>query len=134
MSKSKDPNLFKPSVQQLFFRALSIIFLILAFGAALLLIALRFVNYFRPDPFTWTLKSAIPLILAGTSLACLQFAVPRTRPQIVLGLSVSSAFILWGVEQFVTNQLLASCIDDLVVFLFVLDLSLVVYGQIKKPS
>ncbi len=117
-----------------FFRILSIIFLILASGAALLLITVRFVNYFRPDLFTWTLKSAIPLILAGASFACLQFAVPRTRPQIVLGLSASSAFILWGIEQFVTNRLLASCIDDLVVFLFVLDLSLVVYGQIRNPA
>ncbi len=30
------------------------------------------------------------------------------------------------------NRFLASCIDDLVVFLFVLDLSLVVCGHLKK--
>lgn len=64
----------------------------------------------------------------------LQFAVPRTRSQVVLGLMVSAAFILWGIEQYVADRGLASFIDDIVVFLFVLDVSLVIRGQLKRDD
>lgn len=70
----------------------------------------------------------------GLAFALLQFAVSRTRIQIVLGLSVSAAFIFWGVEQFVPNPFVASSIDDFVVFLFVLDLSLVIYQHLKSTE
>lgn len=106
----------------------------LAFSAAVLLIALRVIHLIRPDWIRWQLKSAIPLMLIGVAFAFLQFAAPRTRVQIVLGLSVSTAFILWGVEQFVMNQFVAASIDDVVVFLFVVDLSLVIYQHLKSKD
>src|SRR5579871_5723614 len=112
-------------------RALSAVSLGFAFLTAVLLIALRLIHLFRPDVMSWHLKSAIPLMLVGIAFALMQFAVIRTRGQIVLGLFVSLAFILWGVEQFVPNQFVAFSIDDLVVFLFVLDLSLVIYQHLK---
>jgi hypothetical protein len=81
--------------------------------------------------FLLTLKSAVPLIGIGLSYICLILAVPRTIPQRLLGFLVGVAFILWGAEQFMSNQGLASFIDDIVVFLFVLDLSLVVRKNLK---
>jgi hypothetical protein len=104
----------------------------LALSTAVFALGLRFVHYFRPDLIPWRLKSAYPLMLAGAGFACMQFAIPRTRTQITLGLIVSAAFILWGVEQFLSNQAVASIIDDLVVFLFVLDLSIVIRGHLKS--
>ena len=112
-------------------RALSYATFALALASALLVVVLRCIHSFRADLISWSLKSAIPLILAGVAFACLQFAVPRTRNQIVFGLMVSTAFILWGVEQFLSNLAVVAAIDDFVVFLFVLDLCLVIRGQLK---
>jgi hypothetical protein len=107
-------------------------------GVALLsattVVTLRFIHCFRPTPFLLPLKSGIPLILIGLSFACLQFAVRRTPSQCILGLSVSVAFILWGIEQFLPNQAMISFIDDVVVFLFVFDLGIVICGLLKGKS
>jgi hypothetical protein len=77
-------------------------------------------------------KSALPLIGIGVSYALLQFTVPRTRAEFCLSLAVSLAFILWGAEQFVPEPRIASRMDDLVVFLFVLDLGIVIRGQLVR--
>jgi len=115
-------------------RFLSAAALTLAFSSAVVLLALRLLHCFRPDFLPWTLKSAYPLILVGIAFACLQFASPRTRTQSLLSLSVALAFILWGTEQFLSNHALVSFIDDVVVFLFVLDLSIVVYGHLRPGA
>ncbi len=105
--------------------------LALAVCSAIALVALRLLHLFQPDLLPWTLKSAVPLILIGVAFLFLQFALPRTRTQMLLGLVVSTAFIGWGAEQFLTNRALVSLIDDFVVFLFVLDLSIVIYSHLK---
>src|ERR1022692_2171449 len=98
----------------------------LALLSAIVVVALRLIHCFHPTLFLLPLRSGIPLIFIGLSFACLQFAVRRTPSQCMLGLSVSIAFILWGIEQFLPNQAMVSCIDDGVVFLFVLDLGIVI--------
>ena len=108
--------------------------LVLAFSTAILTVVLRLVHYFRPALFPWPVKSAVPLILIGIAFACLQFAAKRTRSQMALGFIVSTAFVLWGVEQFLTNVFIVSLIDDIVVFLFVFDLSVVIYGHLKPQN
>jgi len=115
-------------------RAISVIALGLAVCSAIILATLRLIHCFQPNLLPWSLKSAIPLILIGIAFASLQFAVLRTRAQILLGLMVAAAFILWGVEQFVSNQSIASLIDDLVVLLFVVDLGIVIYGHLKPGA
>ncbi|HUD46700.1 MAG TPA: hypothetical protein VMR33_07710 [Candidatus Baltobacteraceae bacterium] len=112
-------------------RVISSIAVGLAIFSAISIVALRLIHCVRPNLLPWTLKSAIPLILIGVAFACLQFILPRTRRQILLGLMVAVAFILWGTEQFLSNQTIASFIDDLVVLLFVIDLSIVIYGHLK---
>jgi hypothetical protein len=42
------------------------------------------------------------------------------------------AFVLWGLEQFLTDQAWISFIDDVVVFLFVVDLSIVIRHNLKS--
>jgi len=78
------------------------------------------------SPAPIPLKSAIPLIAIGFSYACLTVTLRRTFSQHVLGILVGLAFMLWGAEQFLTNQEIISLIDDIVVVLFVSDLSIVI--------
>jgi hypothetical protein len=113
---------------------MSLITLALALLTAMTVVALRLIHCFRPTLWLLPLKSGIPLILIGVSFAFLQFAVRRTPYQCILGLSVSIAFILWGTEQFLSNQAVVASIDDLVVFLFVLDLSIVIWGLLKGKN
>jgi hypothetical protein len=115
-------------------RAISAVALGLAVSTAVLLVALRVLHFVQPRLFPWTLKSAVPLILIGVAFAALQFIVSRTRAQMVLGFLVALAFILWGAEQFVPNLAIASFMDDVVVFLFVLDLGMVIYGHLKPGT
>ncbi len=106
----------------------------LAIFAAIVLISLRLIHCFQPSLLPWAFKSAVPLILIGIAFASLQFAVPRSRVQVLLGLVVAVAFILWGLEQFLSNTAVVALIDDLVVFLFVLDLGIVICGSLKDQK
>jgi hypothetical protein len=115
-------------------RIVSAMALGLAVVAAVGIVTLRLIHYFQPTLLPWALKSAVPLILIGVAFASLQFVLPRTRRQILLGLMVALAFILWGTEQFLSNPAIASVIDDIVVLLFVLDLSIVIYGHLKPGA
>ena len=115
-------------------KVISAIAVVLAISAAFLLIALRLIHYIQPNLVQWTFKSAVPLILIGVAFASFQFALPRTRCQLLLGSSVSVAFILWGTEQFLVNQAIVSVIDDLVVFLFVIDLGIVICGSLRRKN
>jgi hypothetical protein len=119
---------------RLILKTASTITLCLALLSAVLVVALRLIHCFQPTLFLLPLRSGIPLILTGLSFACLQFAVRRTPSQCILGLSVSVAFILWGIEQFLPNQAMVSFIDDVVVFLFVLDLGIVICGILKGKN
>jgi hypothetical protein len=119
---------------RLVFQVVSFITLVLALLSAIVVVALRLIHCFNPTLFLLSLKSGIPLSLIGLSFAFFQFAVRRTRSQCILGLIVSVAFILWGSEQFLANQTVAQFIDDIVVFLFVLDLSIVILGSFKEKN
>jgi hypothetical protein len=115
----------------LMLRVISAIAFGLAITSAIVIVIAHLVHCFNPGFVPWTLKSAVPLILIGTAFASLQFALPRTRGQMLLGLMVALAFILWGTEQFLSDQSIVSLIDDVVVLLFVIDLSIVILGHLK---
>ena len=115
-------------------RTLSGIAFVLAVIGACMVIALDCLHSVGGALVPWRLKSAFPLICVGISYGCLQFTLPRSRSELVLSLAVGLAFVLWGVEQFVPDRELASLIDDLVVFLFVLDLSIVIRGHLRSSD
>jgi len=112
-------------------RILSALALAVAFASAMGVIILDAMHCIRPD-LPWKIKSAIPLICIGTSYALLQFTLPRTFLEFGLSLTVSLAFVLWGVEQFIPAPQIASVVDDVVVFLFVLDLAVVIRGHLAR--
>jgi hypothetical protein len=112
-------------------RVVSAIAFGLAISSAIIIVLLDLIYFLQPRLVAWTLKSADPLILIGIAFASLQFALPRTRMQMLLGFMVAAAFILWGVEQFLSSKAAVSFIDDVVVLLFVIDISIVIYGHLK---
>jgi DNA replication protein DnaC len=79
-----------------------------------------------------TVKSAIPLITIGVSYVSLVLTLPRTPGQLLVGILVGLAFILWGYEQFLKDRALVAFIDDCVVFLFVTDLSIVIRQNFRE--
>ena len=112
-------------------RVLSGVALVFAFATAAGILVLDGCRVVRPD-LPWRIKSALPLIGIGVSYALLQFTVPRTRTEFCLSLAVSLAFILWGAEQFMHTAWIISLVDDVVVFLFVLDLGIVIRGHLMR--
>jgi DNA replication protein DnaC len=79
-----------------------------------------------------SLKSAVPLIAIGTSYLILVITLRRTLGQRLVGIFIGLAFVLWGLEQFLKDQALISFIDDVVVFLFVVDLSIVIRHNLQS--
>jgi hypothetical protein len=78
------------------------------------------------------LEFNLPLIAIGVSYFFLIVTLRRTLGQRLVGIFIGVAFILWGSEQFLGNQALISFIDDVVVFLFVVDLSIVIRHNLKN--
>jgi DNA replication protein DnaC len=77
-------------------------------------------------------KSAVPLIAIGISYLVLILSLRRTLGQRLVGIFVGLAFMLWGLEQFLSDQAWISFIDDVVVFLFVVDLSIVIRHNLRS--
>ncbi|HWB59617.1 MAG TPA: hypothetical protein VG733_08995 [Chthoniobacteraceae bacterium] len=111
-------------------RGISAISFTLAIASACAVLVLDCARHF--GFLSWRLKSAFPLIFVGISYSSLLFTLPRTRREFLLGMAVAVAFILWGAEQFVPDPGLAALMDDGVVFLFVMDLGIVIWGYLIK--
>jgi len=79
-----------------------------------------------------TLKSAVPLIAIGISYSILIITLRRTVGQRLVGIFMGLAFVLWGLEQFLSDHAVISFIDDIVVFLFVVDLSIVIRQNLRS--
>jgi len=125
-------TLTRPGRITVILRALSATLFILALSSAAIIVVLDFIHIFQPALLDWKLKSAYPLIFIGSSYLLLQFTLLRGFTNFFLSLAVSIAFILWGTEQFLSNPMLISFIDDVVVLLFVLDLSIVIRAYLKR--
>jgi DNA replication protein DnaC len=81
-----------------------------------------------------SLKSAVPLIAIGISYSMLITALRRTLGQRVVGILMGLAFVLWGLEQFLHDRTVVSFLDDIVVFLFVVDLSIVIRQNLRSSA
>jgi DNA replication protein DnaC len=79
-----------------------------------------------------SLKSGVPLIAIGISYFALIITLRRTLGQRIVGILMGLAFVLWGLEQFLSDRAVISFIDDIVVFLFVVDLSIVIRQNLRN--
>jgi hypothetical protein len=107
-------------------RGLSFVALWVAILTASFLIARHAMPLVVGSPPLISLKSAVPLIAIGISYSVLIITLRRTLGQRLVGFLMGIAFVLWGLEQFLSDQAVISFIDDIVVFLFVVDLSIVI--------
>ena len=74
---------------------------------------------------------ASPLLFIGTAYLGLQ-ALLRPKPlDLFKALIISSAFILWGVDQLLPGGRVATTLGDVVVTLYVLDLGWVMIDRLK---
>ena len=79
-------------------------------------------------------KSGIPLVAIGISYFALVLTLRRTPGQLLVGVLMGLAFALWGAEQFLEDRALVPFIDDCVVFLFVVDLSIVIRHNFRESA
>jgi hypothetical protein len=115
-------------------RAMSFTALWIAILSVIVVIIRHALPVFMASPPSIPLKSAIPLIAVGFSYLCLIVTLPRTPGQRLVGFSVALAFILWGVEQYLHDSALVAFIDDVVVFFFVVDLTIVIRHNLRGSA
>lgn len=78
--------------------------------------------------------SATPLLFIGAAYLGFQ-AVVRPQPlDLFKALMVSSAFILWGVDQLLPSGRVASTLGDVVIALYVIDLAWVMIDRLKRRN
>ena len=78
---------------------------------------------------------ASALILTGTSYISLQLSASHRSGGKLKGVFLGLAFVLWGSEQFLPASRLVTFMDSGVITIFVLDLGLVIFSQLKiRPA
>jgi hypothetical protein len=96
------------------------------------------VRYFASiAPAAWAVVthaplSALPLLFAGLSYLALQLVLRPRSIELVKRVMLASAFLLWGVVQLMPASTLATDLGDLVIVLYVLDLGIIVSGELAK--
>lgn len=77
-------------------------------------------------------QAALPLLLIGLSYVCLQLSARRPRSELIKGLLLGFAFMLWGMEQLLPVSPLVTLMDGAVVTIFVVDLSFIIVEHLKR--
>ena len=77
---------------------------------------------------------AFALIFIGVSYVFLQLSLKRERLEMVQGLLLGLAFILWGSEQLLPPRRLSTLMDALVVSIFVVDLGVIIWGHLRRKD
>lgn len=107
--------------------ALALAVCALASGA--LLLVLDILSNFPTHRFH-AATSAVPLILIGLSWLCLHPGIGVHPIQFVKRLIAAVAFVLWGIDQVLPPGWWASTVGDVVIALLVLDMALIVRGEL----
>ena len=81
-----------------------------------------------------TRRGSIPFILLGFAFMAYQLSLNIPWPQRIKGLMLGVAFALWGSEQFLPPGPGLTLMDNVVVMIFVVDLGLIIVGQLFKPN
>ena len=76
---------------------------------------------------------AVALILGGSAYLVLQGATRQKGVESLKGILLGLAFVLWGTEQFLPAGPVATAIDGVVISIFVVDLSLMIWSRLR-PS
>jgi hypothetical protein len=77
---------------------------------------------------------ALAFILIGAAFVVLQFCSRRPLRESLKELLVGIGFFLWGSEQFLPSSRWVTAIDLLVVLIFVVDLSLIIFQRVRAQK
>ncbi len=112
------------------FRSLSVIFFIAALtGVATLLTS---DVWYRLDlTMLHQRAGSLSLIFVGMSYISLQLSDRRGWDELIKGILLGVAFILWGGELYLPPGKLVTAMDSIVVTIFVVDLSLIIFQHLK---
>jgi hypothetical protein len=112
-------------------RGASVVLFLLALAGLGTLLATDFLHGLRLTLFHQRAE-ALALILIGSSYIALQLAVRRRWNEALKGIFLGSAFVLWGGEQFLPSGRSVTAIDSVVITIFVVDLGLIIIGQLRQ--
>jgi hypothetical protein len=96
-------------------------------AAILLLVSDFFLTHWLHAPV-----SAAPLLLIGTAYLGFQVITQPQPLDLFKALLVSSAFILWGIDQLLPTGWLATTLGDVVIVLYVVDLGWMMIDRLKQ--
>ncbi len=77
---------------------------------------------------------AFALIFIGASYICLQLSLKREAMEMLQGLLLGMAFVLWGSEQLLPPRRLSTLMDAFVVSIFVVDLGVIIWGHLRRKD
>ncbi len=90
------------------------------------------------DIFSFSLPhapiSAAPLLLIGAAYLAFQTLTNPTLLDLCKALIVSSAFILWGLDQLLPAGWFATTLGDVVIVLYVIDLGWMMLDRLKQKN
>ena len=78
--------------------------------------------------------SAVPLLLIGLASLCFQLVSRPRLLDLCKALMVSSAFILWGIDQLLSAGGLTTMLGDVVIVLYVIDLGWMMADRLKQQG
>jgi len=78
--------------------------------------------------------SAVPLLLIGLASLCFQVVIRPRLLDLFKALMVSSAFILWGVDQLLPAGSVTTTLGDVVIILYVIDLGWMMADRLKQQG
>jgi hypothetical protein len=76
----------------------------------------------------------LALMLIGSSYIGLQLSVKRSSSEMLKGILLGTAFVLWGAEQLLSPSRLVTAMDTAVVTIFVVDLGLIITEHLKRKD
>lgn len=122
------PSFLKPSLG----KGIGIV-IVLAFGSGAVLLA-NDLSRLIFTPFAHAPISALPLLLIGLASLGFQFVLRPNLLDLFKACIVSTAFLLWGIDQLLPAGWLATTVGDIVIVLYVIDLGWVMADRLKQQG
>ncbi|MGZ4316505.1 MAG: hypothetical protein ACXVRS_11840 [Gaiellaceae bacterium] len=112
-------------------RAVTILLLVVALASSVVLLGLDTLQGFRESDAR-RVVSALPLV--AIALACLAFHATWTPEPLALlkRVLLSAAFLFWAANQLFPTEGWAPVANDAAIALFVLDLALILWGDLRE--
>jgi hypothetical protein len=100
-----------------------------------LVMLLTFDSWYHFQPTAHHQKTgAFALMLVGASFICLQLNASTGRTEMLKGVFLGLAFVLWGGEQFLPPGSFVTVVDSTVITIFVADLGWVIQGRLRRKA